>query len=150
MVLAQEYVRLSKTHYPMPYQTELTDDCRGIVHVGKGRVAGADLVEAAANSRRLVQNTENFYYEFVDLTEVTELEMSEEELDEIVAEDHLAAVFRPEAVVVMVVPRDELFALAEKWERRVKDLGWNTHIARERSEALRWLRENYPALPAKW
>lgn len=128
----------------MPYDTELTEDCLGIVHVGSGVVTGEDLVAATQAATRLVQNTENFHYELVDWSQVAEVKITEEQLEEIVALDHFAAVFRPDAVVVIVAPRDNLFELAQKWDRRVQDLGWKTHISRERWEAIEWLRANLP------
>ena len=91
-----------------------------------------------------MQNTENFHYEFIDFSEVTELRITEEDLLKIVAQDHFAAIFRPEAVVVIVAPREDLFEIGKKWERRVQDIGWKTHVSRDRAEASAWLRENYP------
>lgn len=131
----------------MPYVTELTDDCMGIVHAGRGVVTGADLVAATKAATQLVQNTANFNYEFIDLTDVTELRTTEDELEEIVAQDHLAALFRPQATIIIVAPREELFRFARAWQQRVQDLGWNTHISRDREEAISWLKENYPAPP---
>lgn len=121
----------------------------GIVHAGRGIVCGADLVAATKAATQLVQNTANFNYEFVDLSDVTELRTTEDELEEIIAQDHLAAVFRPHATVIIVASREELFRFAKAWERRVQDLGWNTHISRDREEAIAWLRENYPAPPVE-
>ncbi len=129
----------------MSYTTELTEDCMGIVHTGSGLVTGAELLEACRSATALLQNTENFHYEFIDFTEVTVLQITPEELDEMVAQDRFAATFRPDAVVVIVAPRDDLFEVGKKWERRVQDIGWNTHISRDRTEALAWLRQNYPA-----
>ncbi len=133
----------------MGYTTELTEDYVGIVHVGSGLVTGADLLEACRSTTQLLQNTENFHYEFIDFSEVAELRISPEELEEIVAQDRFAATFRPDAVIVIVAPREDLFEIATQWERRVQDIGWNTHISRNRPEALAWLREHYPAPPVE-
>ncbi len=129
----------------MPLTTETTRDCQGIVHVGTGVVTGEELVQGSDAALKLVQNTQNFHYEFVDLSSATGLEMKDEHLAQITAIDRLAAVFRPEAIVVVVAPRDEFYQLGKKWESQVKDLGWNTHISRDRAEALAWLHERFPA-----
>ncbi len=129
----------------MAYTTELTEDYMGIVHTGSGVVTGADLLESCRASTHLVQNTENFHYQFIDFTDVTELKITPDDLIKIVAQDHFAALFRPNAVVVIVAPRDDLFEIGKKWERRVQDLGWKTLISRSRTEANAWLRENYPS-----
>ncbi len=129
----------------MSYSTELTYDCMGILHYGAGLVTGGDLVEACRATLQLLQNTENFHFEFIDFSEVTELRITADEFDQIVANDHFAAVFRPEAVVVIVAPRDDVFATGKEWERRVEGLGWKIHISRSREEGDQWLKENYPA-----
>ena len=129
----------------MPYTTELTDDCMGILRHGAGLVTGGEIIEACNATLQLFQNTENFYFDFIDFSEVTELRITPEEFNQIVANDHLAAIFRPEAVVVIVAPRDDLFETGKEWEHRVQDLGWKTHISRSRPEADQWLRENYPS-----
>lgn len=133
----------------MAYTTELTEDCMGILHVGSDLVTGEDLLAASRSTIQLLQNTENFHYEFIDFSQVTELKITAEELNQIVAQDYYAAVFRPDAVVVIVAPRIDLFEIGKTWERRVQDLGWNTHVAHDRDEATRWLRENYPAPPVE-
>lgn len=129
----------------MSYTTELTDDCMGIVHHGASLVTGADLIEACTATLQLLQNTENFHFEFIDFSGVTELRITPDEFDQIVANDHFAAIFRPEAVVVIVAPRNDLFETGKEWERRVQDLGWKTHISRSRAEAEEWLKKNYPS-----
>lgn len=117
----------------------------GIHHVGTGVVTGAEIIEACRASTQLVQNTENFHYEFIDFSGVSELQISESDLQRIIAQDFYAAIFRPEAVIVIVAPRDDIFETMKEWDRRIQGIGWLTHIARERAEAERWLQEHYPS-----
>lgn len=123
----------------MPYTTELTKDCLGIEHVGRGIVTGYDLLAASITARQLVQNTENFNYELIDFSAVTEMQMQPDSVDRIVAQDRMAAKVRPHAVIVIIAPHDHSYAVAGEWERKVRDLGWTIHISRDRAEALRWL-----------
>ncbi|MDQ2659457.1 MAG: hypothetical protein M3Y03_03465 [Verrucomicrobiota bacterium] len=123
----------------MPYTTELTQDCLGILHTGSGVVTGAELLAASVAATRLVQNTANFQYEFGDWSAVTEMRVAPEEVERIVAQDRIAARSRPQAIVVLVVPQGESYRLAQAWEEQVRDLGWTIHLARERSEAVQWL-----------
>ena len=128
----------------MPLTTETTKDCRGIIHMGTGTVTGDELVEASRSALQLVQNTQNFDYEIVDLTSATGLDnVGDEHIEQLTAQDRLAAVFRPNAIVVVIAPRDEFFELGKKWERRVQDLGWSTRVTRDRGEAVEWLSQNY-------
>ena len=127
----------------MPYETELTDDCMGVVHRGRGMVTGEEILRGSLALSHLVENTENFHYEFVDLSEATGLRITERDLKEIATLDRMTAFFRPHAVVVVVAPDERLFAVAQRWENLVRDLGWNTHLSRSRSEARLWLEENF-------
>lgn len=128
----------------MPLSTETTPDCRGIIHVGTGVVTGDEFVTASLQALQLVQNTQNFDYELIDLTRAIGLaKAGEEHLEKLTMQDHLAAVYRPEATVVIIAPGDDFFELGKNWERRVKDLGWNTHVSRDRGEALQWLHDHY-------
>ena len=130
----------------MPLVTETTEDCQGILQVGSGQVTGADFVRASYNAMLLFQNTQNFKYEFVDLSNATGLEeMADEHLQQITAQDRAIAMVRPNAIVVVVAPREEFYRLGKTWETAVQELGWSTHISRERGEALSWLHENLPA-----
>ena len=133
----------------MPVTTETTEDFEGIVQTGYGLVTGDELVCACHAAFQLVQNTKNFHYEFVDLSEATALEFAEEDLDKITTRDRLTATYRPDAIVVIVAPRDDFYELGKIWESRVRDLGWATHVARDRAEGLRWLKENFPRPAAK-
>jgi hypothetical protein len=127
----------------MSYTTELTDDYAGIVHVGKDIVTGPEVIEACRLTTQLVQNTENFHYQFIDFSEVEELRISREEFDQIVVQDYYAAVYRPNAAVVIVAPQNQVFEIAKAWQHRIEDIGWTTHVSRSRADAKNWLRENF-------
>lgn len=131
----------------MPLTTETTEDCMGVVHIGTGTVTGEELVAASRAALSLVQNTQNFHYEFVDFSDATELQFAKEHVDQITAQDRLAAVVRPDAVVIMVAPQPEFFALAKEWQQRVEDLGWSTFVARDRDTAISWLHDHFPTPP---
>ncbi|HEY5037176.1 MAG TPA: hypothetical protein VII74_08615, partial [Chthoniobacterales bacterium] len=102
----------------MSYTSELTEDCMGVIHSGAGVVTGADLLEGCRTTTQLRQNTENFQFEFIDFSDVTELKVTADDLVQIVAQDHYAAILRPDAVVVIVAPRDDQYEIGKKWEQR--------------------------------
>ncbi len=56
----------------MPLTTETTTDCLGIVHRGTGLITGDELLEASHVALQLVQNTQNFQYKFLYLSETAE------------------------------------------------------------------------------
>ena len=126
----------------MPFNTEFTEDYMGIVHVGTGIVTGAEILQGCKSVTALVQTTENFHYKLVNLAGATDLQVSEDELSQIVAEDRLIAAARPHAAIAIVAPNEQITAVARHWENLVEGLGWPTHITRTASDAWRWLREN--------
>jgi hypothetical protein len=132
----------------MPLITETTQDCQGILQVGTGRITGEEFVRASYNALVLFQNTRNFKYEFVDLSNATDLQFAEEHLAQIAAQDRVIARARPDAVVVVVASRDQFYELAKRWQRRVEELGLLTHVTRDRAEAVKWLHQQLHATPA--
>ena len=130
----------------MPLVTETTEDCRGILQVGSGLITGDEFVQASYNALLLFQNTRNFRYEFVDLTNATDVEFAEKHLAQITVHDRVIAKARPDAFVVVLAPREEFYQVAKQWERAVQPLGLKTHIARERSEALTRVQQHLDSL----
>jgi hypothetical protein len=126
----------------MPFETELTDDYMGIIHVGSGIVTGQEILQGCRSVTALVQTTENFHYKLVDLSAASELQINEDELREIVEEDQLIAAARPHCAIVIVAPNEKMRAIARHWQELVAELGWQTQIVRSRAEALDWLREH--------
>jgi hypothetical protein len=123
----------------MPLVTETTQDCKGILQLGSGRITGEEFVQASYNALLLFQNTQNFRYEFVDLSEVTDVELAEKHLAQITVHDHVIAKSRPDAIVVVLAPREEFYQVAKHWQQAVAPFGLKTHVARDRAEAETWL-----------
>jgi len=125
----------------MPYDTQLTDDYMGTIHVGSGVVTGAEIVEGCKSVAVLVQSTANFHYKLVDLSRATEVRISPEEFEEIMEQDRLIAQQRPHDRVAIVVPNDEIRALAESWRKEAEKLGWSIEILPSREQAMAWIEE---------
>src|SRR5262249_5149559 len=125
----------------MPYDTQLTDDYMGTIHVGSGLVTGAEIVEGCKAVAALVQTTANFHYKLVDFSRVTEVRISPEEFEEIMEQDRLIAQQRPHDSVAIVVPNDEIRAIAETWRKEAEKLGWSIEILPSREQATAWIEE---------
>jgi hypothetical protein len=134
----------------MPYTTELTEDYMGVVHAGTGTVTGGEILQGCQTFTFLVQNTENFHYKLVDFSAATELQITTEDLQEIVVQDRLIAAARPHVTVVIIAPNEQIRARAQEWERLVEELGWSTHVSTTRGEALHWLQDNFTAAPVEF
>jgi hypothetical protein len=133
----------------MPYTTDLTEDYLGIIQTGSGVVTGREILQGCRTVTALVQTTENFEYKLVDFSSVSDLQIGEDELAAIVEEDRLIARSRPHAAIVLVVPNDEIEALATHWQEMVAELGWDTHIACSRADAQEWLRARHLVSPVE-
>lgn len=129
----------------MPYATELTTDFLGVVHTGTGVVSGEEILVGCRSVLQLIQITENFHYELVDLSAASEVQINREQLDEMVTQGRLAAFYRPRATVVIIVPNERVLEIARQWETAVSQFGWQTFVSRDREVALRWLSENFHA-----
>jgi hypothetical protein len=130
----------------MPLVTETTQDCQGILQLGSGLVTGEEFVQASYNALLLFQNTQNFRYEFVDLSNVTDVEFADKHLAQITVHDRVIAKARPDAIVIVLAPREEFYQVAKHWEKAVAPFGLKTHVARERSEAAARVREHLGGL----
>jgi hypothetical protein len=133
----------AKERAAMPITTELTEDCMGVIHVGTGTVTGSEILEGCKSVTALVESTENFHYKLVDFSATTELQITEAEFNEIVAQDHLIAASRPYTAVSIIAPNEQIQAIAKHWEDLVRELGWSTNVSFTRAKALAWLRENF-------
>jgi len=125
----------------MPYTTEFIDDGRGIVHVGTGIVHGHEILASARTDRESPERMAKVTHGLVDLTRVTELKMSVDDLRRITMEHRMTAKAAPRAVIAVVAPRDHVFGMARMWEAFATEIGWTIRVFRERGAAETWLRE---------
>lgn len=125
----------------MPYETHLTDDYMGTIHVGRAVVTGAEILEGCKSVTILVQSTANFHYKLIDLSQATEMRITPEEFDDILEQDRLIAEQRPNDSVAIVVPDESIRAVVEEWRHRVEGLGWTIEILPSREEAMAWIQD---------
>ncbi len=124
----------------MSYSTEFIDDGRGVLHVGTGIVHGDEIHAGSMEEHRVESRARALRFGLVDLTDVTELRITSEDVRAIAAECHITARLAPHAAVAIVAPRDALYGMARMWEILVEGTGWDIRIVRLREEALDWLR----------
>lgn len=122
----------------MPYEATYSNDDRCITYVGSGLVLGAALVSA---TRALIADvrTPSLTHCLIDLSGVTDLHVSNDEIDIIAAEGRRVAAIAPHVTVAVVATRDLAFGLARMWEALVATPGWKTRVFRDRGAACEWL-----------
>ena len=124
----------------MPYTSEMIDGGRGMLHVGRGVVRGADVLDGAVVDHEPPARAAQLTHGFVDLMEVTELQLTAEDIHGIVAENRVTAQAAPSVIVAVAAPHDHLFGMARMWEALADQTGWTIRVFRARQEALAWLR----------
>jgi len=120
----------------MSYTTEFIDDGRGVLHVGTGVVHGDEIHAGAMEDHRVEARARALRFGLVDLTDVTELRITSEDVRAIAAESHITARLAPHVSVAIVAPRDSIYGMARMWEILVEGTGWtsgSSACARKRS-----------------
>lgn len=123
----------------MSYSTEYLENGRGVLHVGRGIVTGAEVLEAAVAFRTSDFRDKGVRYGIVDLSEATDLHIGTDELRRIATENKKTSVFIPHGAVAIVANNDLAFGLARMWQVFVEDTGWSVEVFRSRKEALDWV-----------
>ena len=116
----------------MPFSTEWVSEGRGVYLAGTGLLTG--LLRESDSLKRL-------HYGLIDLTDVTELRVTRDDVLEFVQVDMQIALIVPRPLAVAIVaPGDLAFGIARMWEAFAEGTRWNTHVFRSRTEADPWLR----------
>ena len=124
----------------MAFVTTLVNRGRCVVQTGSGIWLGQEMVAGARAVREHVQRGAELTHALVDLSDVTELHLSAEEVGLIAAENHRAAASMSHATVAVIAATDLAFGMARMWEAMVAGTNWRTRVFRDRQAALAWLR----------
>jgi hypothetical protein len=124
----------------LPFESTFSDDGSCLTQVGSGLVLGTEMVSA---TRALLVDvrTPTLTRCLIDLSDVTDLRLSKEEMDVLAGEGWRLAVIVPHVTVALLATRDLAFGLARMWEGLVGTTGWKTRVFRDRTEACVWLSE---------
>jgi hypothetical protein len=120
------------------YSTEFVEG--GVIHVGTGVVDGAEIIAAAIEEHRLEDRARRLRFGLVDLTDVTDLQVTSEHVRRIALENLTLAKLTPGAVVAVAAPSDVAFGMARMWQTFASRTGWQILIVRSKAAATEWLR----------
>ena len=125
----------------MPFSTEWVSEGRGVYLSGTGLLTGQEILDAKTSLLRESDRLKGLHYGLIDLTDVTELGVTRDDVLEFVQVDMQIALNVPRALAVAIVaPSDLAFGIARMWEAFAEVTRWNTHVFRSRAEADPWLR----------
>lgn len=125
----------------MPYITTFVDDGRCVVHTGEGVLTGEEMLAGALRARAEVERAHRLECGLVDLSAVTELRATPEDLRRLAEAQMVTARMVPHAVAAVVAPADHSFGMARMWEAYADATGWITRVFRDRAAADAWLKE---------
>ncbi len=125
----------------MPIDIRYLDEGRGVLWKAYGHLSGKEVMETNTEVHSEPERMKSYRYVLVDLTDVESVQISNNELVRIVAQDELAARSRPQSVVAIAAPTDVMFGISRMWEAHVDQLGWDTAVFRTRREADQWIVE---------
>lgn len=123
----------------MPYLTELFSDGTGLLRMGKGVLTGAEILHVLQSWPAGIAEPERITHGLVDLTDVTSLRITLDEIKAISDIDGKNAEGMNLVHVAIVAPSDLLFGMARLYEGLAAISKWNTHFFRTRDDAKAWL-----------
>jgi len=127
----------------MPIEIRYLDDGIGVLFIGEGLVTGEDIISA---NRQIFSSEENMLknkYGLLDLSKVTQYEVSNSEVEIIASQDENASEYISDAVVAVVAKDELVFGLSRMWEMIVESpsLQWETNVFKAREDAEAWIKE---------
>lgn len=126
----------------MPLKVEYLDERRGVLAEASGELTGDELLRGVADVNSLDLAEKPILYTFFDFNGVTGVNISTLQIR--AAADLAISGSRRHSIsrVVAIYAKNDLpFALARMWEVLVNEIGWETYVFRERTDALAWTGE---------
>jgi hypothetical protein len=124
----------------MPYLAEFIDGGKGVVRIGRNVVTGEEILLALRTWDRSLYPLEKITHALVDLTEVSALEITGDELRKIADIDKAVSQEMGPVYLAIAASRDIAFGMSRMYQGLTISTGWKVNIVRERSEAVEWLR----------
>ena len=121
------------------YSIEFDEQRHILQFVGAGRLTGHDIIgakQALLTTEDRVRLVRAF---LVDLANVDVLEITGDQMRQIIGLDAQLSALAPHAAVAIVAPRDHVFGLSRMWEAQADMVGWTTAVFRSPAEADAWL-----------
>ena len=110
------------------------DDGVGVIYIGKGKLSGKEIIQADQKQLLNIENLEKKRWFLGDFSEAESIELSNEEINEIVRIDKEMTLTVETNVLALVANKDLMFGLSRVWETLVEAEGVDRHtrVFRER------------------
>ncbi len=123
------------------YTWKYIEDGQGLELFGTGIVRGSEVLQANQEMLAEEERLRAVRFSLVVFDAAAKMELSTEEIRQIVDQDRLMAEWMPDLALAIVAYEDLHFGLSRMWEGYVRRVGWRTRVFRSRAEAEHWLRQ---------
>jgi len=123
----------------MPYLTELIHEGTGLLRIGRGVLTGQEIIEVVAAFPEGIGAPERLTHCLVDLTGVTRLEVSNREIEAIVATDNLKLKGMNLTRAAIAAPEDLAYGVSNMYRGHASNSGIEIRVFRTLAEARAWL-----------
>jgi len=124
----------------MPVDIHFTDDGRGSIIIGRGRVSGQEILDAIDQRFSSPVKVKAYFYGLADYTNVENFNVTNEEIVRIADKDEDASRSNPALILAIAAPDDLVFGLGRMFEMHAHSSGWEIGVFREHTEAVVWIR----------
>lgn len=123
------------------YSIEFNEQRHLLQFVGSGRLTGHEII-GAKQTLLTTEDRVRLVRDFlINLADVDVLEITGDEMRQIIGLDAQISALAPQAAVAIVAPRDNVFGMARMWEAHADTVGWTTAVFRSAAEADAWLNQ---------
>jgi hypothetical protein len=129
----------------MALATDFRDDGRTLMMSGSGVLTGREFIHAKEALLAQQEQVRSITRAMILLEDVSVLDVTPDEIRQLVGLDQQMATLTPHVAVAVVAPKDYMFGLARVWETLVESVGWQTDIFRTRPDAEAWLQTIQPS-----
>jgi hypothetical protein len=134
----------------MPIEVRFLDGGTGQVLACSGHLTGAELIELEERRVAHPELVAGLRYHLADLGEVTELDVSSEQIRRLVDLSARSADHVPRIALAIVAPEPHQYGLGRMWQTylglHARELPWETRILRDRESAEAWLADIVEAM----
>ena len=113
----------------------------GVLLKGEGVVTGMDIMQANDTIYNSPEEIQKIKYQLCDYTNVSELNVSSEELKRLAAQDKRAAKINPHMFLALVGEKDLVYGLIRMWEAYVDISPLESMAFRNIKDAEKWIEE---------
>jgi hypothetical protein len=130
----------------MPLNIKYVED-GGIIVKGEGVLTGSEIKEINDIIYESPEKIEKILYQLGDFTDVSDVSISNAEIEELAIQDMRAFKVNPNMFIALVAKEGLIFGLARMWEAFAYKPPFETMVFKKMDDAQQWIREKLHKKP---